>query len=86
MLLGLLVAAPAVIAQSLPPLAGSAAGSPQDEARDAVQRFGVKTFSEIMAIARTRVIGDFVKIELKRKKERWELKIDAVSGDILEVE
>ena len=74
--------------------------SPQDEARDAVLRDGIKPFSEIMAIALARIKGDFVKIELKRKKDRWEykvrilspqgrrweLKIDAVSGEILEVE
>jgi uncharacterized membrane protein YkoI len=74
--------------------------TPQDEARDAVRRDGVKPFSEIMAIALKRVAGDFVKIELKRKHDRWEykvrilapegrryeLKIDAVSGEILEVE
>jgi hypothetical protein len=81
-----------------PPRAGAESG--QDEARDARIREGVKPFSEIMAIARARVTGDFVKIELKRKKHGWEykvriltpegrrteLKIDAVSGEVLEID
>jgi uncharacterized membrane protein YkoI len=74
--------------------------SAQDAARGAFLREGIKPFSEIMAIARARVAGDFVKIELKRKKHgweykvrilthqgrRWEMKINAVSGEVLEIE
>ncbi len=102
MLLGLLGVSPVAATQpfSAHSIVAQAVESPQDEARDAVRRDGVKPFSEIMAIALARIKGDFVKIELKRKKDRWEykvrilspqgrrweLKIDAVSGEILEVE
>jgi uncharacterized membrane protein YkoI len=102
MLLGLPGVSPVAAAQPfpVPSIVAQAVESPQDEARDAVRRDGIKPFSEIMAIALARVKGDFVKIELKRKKDRWEykvrilspqgrrweLKIDAVTGEILEVE
>jgi uncharacterized membrane protein YkoI len=82
-------------AQSKPP-----EETAQDEARSAFLREGIKPFSEIMTIARSRVAGDFVKIELKRKKHGWEykvriltpegrrteMKINAVSGEILEID
>ena len=72
----------------------------QDEAREAFLHQGIKPFAEIMAIARRRAAGEFVKIELKRKKHGWEykvriltpqgrrieMKIDAMSGEVLEIE
>ena len=101
-LLGLLVASSIAFAQPFVPYPEviPVAESSQDKAREAVRRDSIKTFAEIMAIARARIVGDIVKIELERKKgrweyeirilspkgRRWELKIDAVSGQILEIE
>lgn len=82
-------------APTRPPIDGTS-----NEARDAFLNQGIKSLSEIMAIARARVAGEFLKIELKRKKHGWEykvriltpqgrrseLKINAVSGEVIEIE
>jgi uncharacterized membrane protein YkoI len=86
--LGLLLAL-AVAALAPPPLAaGEDCKRNQDCALEAFQRGEIKPLSEVLAVARAKVPGEVVKIELDREGGIWvyEIKILTASGRIRELE
>jgi uncharacterized membrane protein YkoI len=86
--LGLLLAL-AVAALALPPLAaGEDCKRNQDCALEAFQRGEIKPLSEVLAVARAKVPGEVVKIELDREDGIWvyEIKILTASGRLRELE
>ena len=83
----LLALAAGVVA--LPPLAsGDDCKRKQDCALDAFQRGEVRPLSEVLAVARAKVPGEVVKVELDREDGIWvyEIKILTASGRVREIE
>ncbi|MGA0530969.1 PepSY domain-containing protein [Hansschlegelia sp. KR7-227] len=62
--------------------------SEQDEARRAVEGGEIRSLDQVLKVARARVPGDVVKVELERDGGRWtyEIKILTESGERREVE
>lgn len=71
-----------------PPAPGEDCKRNQDCALEAFQRGEVRPLSEVLAVARARIPGEVVKIELDREDGIWvyEIKILTSSGRVRELE
>lgn len=78
----------AVAALALSPAAAEDCKRNQDCALEAFQRGEIKPLSEVLAVARARLPGEVVKIELEREDGIWvyEIKILTASGRVREIE
>lgn len=76
------VLAAATILVSAPPSAGADCKRSQDCALDAFKNGEIKPLSDVLAVARAKVPGEVVKVELDREDGVWvyEIKILAASG------
>lgn len=59
----------------------------QDAARQAVERGEIKPLADILATIRSRLPGDVVGVKIERKRSRWvyELRVAGAKGRLFEV-
>jgi uncharacterized membrane protein YkoI len=78
----------ACAALALPPAAAKDCKRNQDCALEAFQRGEIKPLSEVLAVARAKLPGEVVKIELEREDGIWvyEIKILTASVRVREIE
>ncbi|WP_336490283.1 PepSY domain-containing protein [Methylobacterium nigriterrae] len=83
--LSLLITVAAAILSVVPDLSH---GSEQERAREALERGEIRPLDQVLRVARERVPGEVVKVELEREDGRWvyEIKILTESGKRREVE
>ena len=69
-------------------LPGPCRGSEQDRARQALERGEIRPLDQVLRVARERVPGEVVKVELEHEDGRWvyEIKILTEAGKRREVE
>ena len=81
------LAAIALSAALLAPLAAKAGDREQNELQREVERGQVRPLSEILAVVRNRIPGDVVKVEVERRDRRWlyEIRIVDASGRVFEI-